>query len=167
MTTNIPVSKETIPVYKDLEKTVLIADKHCIIYLKSKLNLECLTQHLIDYHKLFYYGQEDDSPIDKWIFAEEQWKNMGLEPSETETENEEIENASQNEEEDPTPVLQLPSISTKGRNSDSSSVALLATLPPAKAEKRVTIREHLTGLILKLKLWQTKLQLINKEMILK
>ena len=40
MSARIPVSIETIPDYATLEKTAHIADKHCIICLKSKLRIQ-------------------------------------------------------------------------------------------------------------------------------
>ena len=43
-TTSIIVSKETIPKYEEYEKTAMVADKYCIICLKSCMNLEnCLS----------------------------------------------------------------------------------------------------------------------------
>ena len=51
-TTKIPVSKETIPDCATLEKTAHIADKHCIICLKSKLTLQRLADHYSDSHDL-------------------------------------------------------------------------------------------------------------------
>ena len=37
VTTKIPITKETIPSYTEMEKTASIGDKHCIICLKSKM----------------------------------------------------------------------------------------------------------------------------------
>ena len=59
----IPINAETIPKYKDLEKTALIPDKFCMICLKDKIDLEKLTIHMSMRHSISFCGDEDDDPV--------------------------------------------------------------------------------------------------------
>ena len=71
VTTKIPITKETIPSYTEMEKTASIADKYCIICLKSKMNLDRLVKHLDSYHYLFF---KYNCTLEEWLEAEEEWQ---------------------------------------------------------------------------------------------
>ena len=72
MSTKILVSIETIPDYATLAKTAHIADKHCIICLKSKLTLQRLSDHYSDSHDLYWNDDGTDS-LAEWLESEENW----------------------------------------------------------------------------------------------
>ena len=88
-TTGKIVSEEMIPKYEKLEKTAMVADKYCLICLKSGMNLEKLSDHLLNFHNVSFYGDEDDDPAEEWIDQADSWKRSGSpSPITSESENE-------------------------------------------------------------------------------
>ena len=105
-----------------------------------------LADHLFPYHNVFLYGNENDSTIDDWLEAEENWQKelktwKGPLPCDynTESEKEKLERNSQSEEEEEATVIPQLLFPPPGLYTRTAHlIALHVTLPPAKARKRVT-----------------------------
>ena len=74
--TKISVSKDTIRIYAQLKITAKVADKHCIICLKSNMTLKRLSIHLSNHHDINLRGDEDDCTIGNWLEAETTWQTI-------------------------------------------------------------------------------------------
>ena len=55
----------------------MVADKYCLICLKSGMNLEKLSDHLLNFHDLSFYNDEDDDDAENWIHQSENWIKRG------------------------------------------------------------------------------------------
>ena len=103
------ITEETIPKYEKLAKTAMVADKYCLICLKSDMDLGKLSIHLSSFHSIAFDGEDYDDSAEDWIFADTVWKEQGSTmPITSESENEEPEDASDKEQEESTVVPQLP-----------------------------------------------------------
>ena len=105
MSTKIVVSMETIPDYATLAKTADIADKHCIICLKSKLTVLCLSDHYLDTHDIYWCADDTDS-LAEWLEFEEHWN--GKPPHESSNE---VDDKEHSDVEEKITLPQLPSYS--------------------------------------------------------
>ena len=140
--TDIAITKDTIPVYEELEKTAMIPDKHCIICLKSDMDLKKLTQHTMT-HDLIFAGGEDDAELDDWIEAKDYWDSF---PHDSDSENEMSDHISQIEVEEPIFAHQPAPAPAQVRISDSSSDSSSENDPQSQNKKGAIKRDHLTGL---------------------
>ena len=130
--TDMAITKDTIPVYEELAKTASIPDKHCIICLKSDMDLKKLTQHTLS-HDLIFTGEEGDAELEDWIEAKEYWDSF---PHDSDSENEMSDQISQVEversffDQQPTPAP------TQVRISDSSSDSSSENDPQSQNKKK-------------------------------
>ena len=140
----IPVNAETIPKYKDLEKTALIPDKYCLICLKDKMDLAKLSVHMSMHHSIAFVGDEDDDPVQEWIDVAEGWKKGGrTSPYSSAESGNEVSNIQSEEEQQPhsdneqvsPPVTKLSS--SKVKHSDSSSDSSSGNVSNGKSKKRL------------------------------
>ena len=80
------VNEETVPIYEELMKTADIADKACLICQKGGMLLSKLSQHLQQYHDIFFFGEEFDHSISDWIATAKDWDDENRVYSDSENE---------------------------------------------------------------------------------
>ena len=61
------VNEETVPKFENLKETEYVAYKDCIICQKGGMDLAKLSDHMGQYHNIFFCGQEFDDPVSEWI----------------------------------------------------------------------------------------------------
>ena len=72
LSTRITISESTLPVYDILKKTENVRDKFCIIGLKGKMTLECLSNHFDEWHDI-YFDDSMNMELAAWLLADGDW----------------------------------------------------------------------------------------------
>ena len=66
------VNEETVPKWEVLKETEFVKDKTCLICFKSDMYLNDLSGHLSLYHSIAFEGEENDDPVEEWIYVANQ-----------------------------------------------------------------------------------------------
>ena len=135
------ITEETIPNYEVLKETEFVADKSCIICLKSNMDLNGLSLHIQLYHGLTFNDEGNNDPLDYWEICANDWDEEGLIYSDSDKERVE-----QSDEEQQiildTSLFDKKSFSERHSNSSSDSSSSVKSSKSKSRKKSRKVRDN-------------------------